>query len=161
MGTTFQVFLPLSTGADLNPASGGRAAMAEQREVAPAEASILVVEDEKGLREVIAAQLKSTGYQVYTAEDGPAALQFIDEFPASLNLILSDINMPGMSGFEMVEQAKLMQPEVAVLFMTGNPQEGEQARRALSKYRLLKKPFDRETLLAEIRSVLAAREVHP
>ncbi|MFO1472250.1 MAG: PAS domain S-box protein [Turneriella sp.] len=161
VGTTFQIYLPLSPGSGAIPDSAGKTAAPGRQDVIPGNFHILIVEDEKGMREVVAAQLKSTGYQVYTAEDGSAALQFIDEFPGTLSLILSDVNMPGMSGFEMVEQAKLMQPEVSVLFMTGNPQEGEQAKRALSKHRLLKKPFDRETLLAELRNVLAAREVHP
>lgn len=157
-GTTFRIFLPVSAGSVAMPASTAKAGFPELREIPPEEASILVVDDEKNLREVIAAQLKSAGYQVYTAEDGSVALQFIDEFPGNLNLILSDVNMPGMSGFEMVEQATLMQPDVSVLFMTGNPQEGGQARRALSKYRLLKKPFDRESLLAEIREIFSVSQ---
>ena len=85
--------------------------------------NILVVDDLPEKILVYRAILEELGQNLVTVNSGQEALKQVlrQEFA----VILLDVNMPGMSGFEMVEQAKLMQPEVSVLFMTGNPQEGE------------------------------------
>jgi CheY-like chemotaxis protein len=117
---------------------------------------ILVVDDESDVealfRQHFRRDLRASRFTMEFAESGPAALQRISEGAgASLILILSDINMPGMSGLELLPKAKALRPEVPVIMITAYG-DAETKRKALENgaEALLTKPIDFVTLRNEI-----------
>jgi len=111
--------------------------------------TILLVEDEPGIRRSLARGLRGGGYTVLESADGSAALELFSEHRESIDLILTDVVMPGMTGPELVEHAKLLQPQARVLFMSGYP-----GAELPPGTRLLAKPFRCSDLLSEVRSSL-------
>jgi CheY-like chemotaxis protein len=117
---------------------------------------ILVVDDEPDVevlfRQRFRRDLRAGRFTMQFAQSGPAALQRIsDAVDASLILILSDINMPGMSGLELLPKAKALRPDVPVIMITAYG-DAETKRRALENgaEALLTKPIDFVTLRNEI-----------
>jgi signal transduction histidine kinase len=111
--------------------------------------TILVVEDEDEIRRSCVRILRDAGYHVLASPDGPAALELFAQHEG-IDLILTDVVMPGMTGAELIGRAKHLRPKARVLFMSGYsgvelPPDG----------RLLRKPFRAAELLSEIRSSLA------
>jgi two-component system response regulator AtoC len=82
-----------------------------------ASTKILVVDDEKIMRDLVQRILNKAGYEVETLEDGEAALQRVAE--GNVDMVISDVNMPGMSGFDLLKQIKQDHPQTAVIMMTG------------------------------------------
>jgi CheY-like chemotaxis protein len=114
---------------------------------------ILLVDDEDVLRRLALAILARQGYTVVDANGPSAALAIAAAAPDSIDLILADVMMPGMRGWEMVERLRPLQPRARVLYMSGYI--GEIG--ALEKVQpLLPKPFRPRQLLDEIRRVLDA-----
>src|SRR5271169_1787130 len=117
---------------------------------------ILVVDDEADVealfRQHFRRDLRTGRYTMEFAQSGPAALQCIsDAGNASLILILSDVNMPGMSGLELLPKAKAVRPDVPVIMITAYG-DAETKRRALENgaEALLTKPIDFTLLRSEI-----------
>src|SRR5690348_16641885 len=79
--------------------------------------SVLVVDDEEAIRKMLAGFLRSRGYEVEVAADGPAALARLDQ--AQSDLVLSDVNMPGMNGLELLARIRQAHPDVGVVMLTG------------------------------------------
>ncbi|HEX3498960.1 MAG TPA: response regulator [Stellaceae bacterium] len=79
--------------------------------------TILLVDDDLELRDVVVAILAEPGYTVLTAADGYEALRILVE--RSVDLMITDIKMPGLSGFELARQAKLMRPNLHVIYLSG------------------------------------------
>jgi CheY-like chemotaxis protein len=123
---------------------------------------ILVVEDEHLVLNLVTHILKDAGYSVLTALSGDEALQITRQQAGQIDLLLTDIIMPGMSGGELVGQIMSLQPEMRVLYMSG-----------YTKYTVVKhgtlesvdsfiwKPFSPESLLQKVREVLDAPRPHP
>ena len=117
---------------------------------------ILVVDDEPDVEELFRQQfrrdLRAGRYTMEFAQSAPAALQLIgDAAGVSLILILSDINMPGMSGLELLPKAKALRPDVPVIMITAYG-DAETKRKALERgaEALFTKPIDFVTLRNEI-----------
>jgi CheY-like chemotaxis protein len=113
---------------------------------------ILVVDDEVLFRQQFRRDLRAERFTMEFAQSGPAALQRIsDAEGVSLILILSDINMPGMSGLELLPQAKSLRPDVPVIMITAYG-DADTKRKALENgaEALLTKPIDFATLRNEI-----------
>ena len=94
--------------------------------------------------------LKGCGYDVLTAEDGEEALKAFAEAPHTIQLVISDVVMPGMQGPQLVRSIKNLSPSTAALLMSGTwnaPEDG---------VTLIGKPFARQTLLAMVRGLLEA-----
>ena len=85
----------------------------------PMSARVLVVDDDEPLLRAHARALTRNGYQVETATDGDAAMRALQQ--ASFNVILSDIDMPGMNGIQLLERARTYDLDVPVVLITGNP----------------------------------------
>lgn len=83
---------------------------------------ILVAEDVTELRHAFVTMLRDEGYEVLEAGDGREALEII-EHPDGIDLIVTDINMPAFSGFEVAEHARAKHPAVPVVFVTGRPEQ--------------------------------------
>jgi CheY-like chemotaxis protein len=116
---------------------------------------ILLVEDEDVLRRLACAILKRQGYTVFDANGASEALEIAAQEPDSMDLILADVMMPGMRGYELVERLRPLQPRARVLYMSGYVGEIEAAHEG-KIIPLLSKPFKPRELLEEIRRVLDA-----
>lgn len=121
-GSEFRIFLPASAAAPLPAATDATPKILTGRE------TILVVEDEASLRKPVVKWLSLAGYQVFEAEDGPAALQVWRNRDGDLDLLLTDMVMPGgMNGLELAEALLQMKPRLPVILMSGYSNELVQA----------------------------------
>jgi CheY-like chemotaxis protein len=111
---------------------------------------ILVVEDEAPIAHFINRILARNGYQVSMASDGGSALALLEDGARAFDLLLTDINMPGMNGLELARQVRAVEPKVNVLFTSGQP--GDMDWQSLGKF--LAKPFTMEALLEAVRDAL-------
>jgi two-component system OmpR family response regulator len=120
--------------------------------------AILIVEDEPGIGEIIEYALNDEpGYQATAVPDGASALAFLAE--VRTNLILLDINLPGLDGFAIHDlvRARPSTAHVPILFMTASMHEEEFARRGVTTW--LQKPFDLEDLLQRVAVALGVGPV--
>jgi len=116
---------------------------------------ILVVEDERLVREVIVEVLTEAGFQVDEAETGDDAAKLIDA--DGYTLILTDINMPGhLDGIDLATHAHKKKPGIPIVFMTGCPESSEraQARGAL----VIHKPYSPATVVRAVRALLSHKD---
>jgi two-component system CheB/CheR fusion protein len=114
---------------------------------------ILVVEDEPHVRQFVTMQLNGLGYSVLEAEAGAAALEILRGEPA-IDLLFTDLLMPGgMSGFDLVERARALCPDLKVLLTTGYAAEAD-SMLADVKDPILKKPYKKQQLAEALRTVL-------
>lgn len=119
--------------------------MSGASDVAADEPAILVVEDEVMLLIVVAETLRDAGFTVLEASNGTMALQALKEHP-EIALMISDIKMPGMSGYEVAQEGLAMRPALKVVLMTGYTQDPMPARFAEAKVQVLYKPFNFDLL---------------
>ncbi|HYR69498.1 MAG TPA: ATP-binding protein, partial [Candidatus Dormibacteraeota bacterium] len=147
-GATFTVYIPSLDGS--TAASGA---------VAPGHGggseTILLVEDEAGVRSVARELLEMKGYKVLEAEDGASGLELALTYPGTLHLLLSDVVMPGMSGRDLAERLSVERPGIRVLFISGFTDD-TMVRRGVrdAKVAFLQKPFTLENLAQKVREVL-------
>ncbi|WMJ69305.1 response regulator [Stenotrophomonas sp. 24(2023)] len=117
----------------------------------PHEETILVAEDNDDVRAYTVEALRQLGYRVLEAHDGPTALRLLDRPDVRVDLLFSDVVMPGMSGWELAREVAGRRPGLPVLFTSGYPRDhGASGRNAT----LLAKPFTRSDLSAAVRSML-------
>ncbi|BBC78392.1 MAG: response regulator [Acetobacter orientalis] len=113
--------------------------------------TILVVDDEPGVRAVTAGFLRRAGYKVLEAASGMEALQKVDDSP-EIALVVMDVMMPGMNGNEAARHIQVKKPHLPVLFVTGYTDLGLLP----AGVTVLHKPYTRDALLADVRAMLAA-----
>jgi two-component system NtrC family response regulator len=115
--------------------------------------TILIVDDEKNYLVVLEALLSPEGYEIMTADNARSALRLIEE--SDLDLVLTDMKMPGVSGMELLEQCKKIKPEVPVIMMTAYGTI-EMAVQAMKKHAFdyITKPFQNEELKLTIKKAL-------
>jgi hypothetical protein len=111
----------------------------------------VLAEDDEMLRALIAEELRHAGFHVSQADDGAQALAIIRAQPAT-DLLVSDIRMPGMNGFQLAETGLKFRPGMKVILMTGYAAEPVPASLRQHHLQIMQKPFDLEEL-----SVLARR----
>jgi signal transduction histidine kinase len=146
-GATFEIWLPRTADPiDESNASGTRLAPLAGGE------TILVAEDEPGVRSVVVTQLRRKGYKVLEAGNGEDALRVAAAHPTTIHLLLTDVMMPGMTGPELAEAIEKARPEIRIIFMTGYAEEISK----LDGRRVLEKPFRFETLAQQLREALDA-----
>jgi two-component system, cell cycle sensor histidine kinase and response regulator CckA len=152
-GTTMRVYLPrVDEPADPLERPGDSA----PEELRGSE-TILVVEDEAPVRAVTRQLLERNGYTVLEAADGPSALALVDskDGQAPIQLLLTDVIMPGMSGRELASQLKARLPNLRVLYMSGYTDDAVVRHGMLEPgLAYLEKPFRPQTLLRKIRQTL-------
>ena len=119
--------------------------------------TILLVEDEAGLRDVAANMLQSVGYKVIKAENGAAALAIVRACSESIDLVLTDIVMPGMSGSELLKELRSLHPSIKALYMSGYAgQQLAPYTDNASELELVEKPFTKKALLRKVRACLGS-----
>ncbi len=124
--------------------------------------TILLVEDADALRKLTHMLLEQHGYRVLVAENGAAALQLIEQKPERINLLLSDVIMPGLNGRALAERLQLRQPGLKVLYMSGYTDDAIVDHGVLAAgTHLLHKPFSEESLIHKVREVLDADTAVP
>jgi CheY-like chemotaxis protein len=123
----------------------------------PREETILVAEDNDDVRAYTVEALRQLGYRVLEAHDGPSALRLLERPDAKIDLLFSDVVMPGMSGWALGREVRERWPEVAVLFTSGYPRDHDAAGSKGRSAPLLSKPFTRSDLAESIISVLKDR----
>jgi two-component system response regulator PilR (NtrC family) len=117
---------------------------------------ILVVDDERSMRELLQIVLRREGHQVRLAADGPSAVAELEREPT--DVLISDIKMPGMSGVDVLREAKRIDPDIVGIMVTAyaTTSSAVEALR-LGAYDYLTKPFDVEELKAKVRNALERR----
>jgi CheY-like chemotaxis protein len=125
--------------------------------------TVLVVEDDEALRNVACRILRKQGYDVREAKDGRQALAICAQSEVPLHLVVTDMVMPEMSGYELGRQIASRRPDIPVLFMSGYTQDAtvrEDFVQGTSNF--LDKPFTPATLASKVREVLdATRRTRP
>jgi|TARA_B100000959_G_C14696318_1_gene506904 CheY-like chemotaxis protein len=122
----------------------------------PQSPTILLVEDEPAIRSLIRRMLEGAGYELLIARNGNEALTVAKQHRGVIDLLLTDIVMPRMNGFELGEQIGSARPETNVLFVSGFFKDSTAVRsglRATGRAFLLK-PFTQDALLGKIQEVL-------
>ena len=113
------------------------------------EIKILLVDDEKQFVDTLAERLAMRGFSVRVAYDGPQALKAVED---PTDVIVLDLRMPGMDGFEVLRSVKKSNPQVQVIILTGHGGDAEeQTAYRMGAYNFLKKPMDIDELLNSIR----------
>lgn len=117
--------------------------------------TILLVEDDEAVREVAARTLGRFGYRVLPADEGMEALRMVEERGEEIDLLLTDIMMPGMNGVELGLEVARRKPGIKVFYMSGYADQ-ELVRQGLLEpgTTFLQKPFTPSQLAARIRAVL-------
>jgi two-component system cell cycle sensor histidine kinase/response regulator CckA len=126
--------------------------------VASPAGTVLLVEDEPTVRAFVHRVLEQSGFVVLAASHPEAALHIVEAHPGSIDLILSDVVMPGMSGRLMAERLAIRHPEARVLFMSGYIDDPLARKKAAANdVGFLQKPFTSAELTDRIRAVLNGR----
>ncbi len=153
VGTRFRVFLPAVARA---VPSAGAALDATGDPLPGGCETVLVVEDEVAVRAVARMALRRLGYTVLEADNAPAALRLWSEIGGRVDLLFTDIVMPGgMTGHELAARLQLMKPELKVLFCSGYTREAEQFEPGDGRSaQFLPKPYKAAELAVAVRRVL-------
>jgi PAS domain S-box-containing protein len=153
-GTSVHVILPVA-GVAPAPATPAPAAGT----VAGASQTILVVDDEEPLRQIIVRMLVAAGYHVLSAGSGGEALELVQRLAEPPHCLLTDLVMPGMTGTELAQRVHVEHAGLPVLFMSGYAEPLiASAGSADTTVNVLAKPFRKEDLLAALRAALAQRQ---
>jgi len=149
-GTTFKIYLPAAQ-AEHAPAP----APAVEPAIARGTETIMVVEDDESVRELVRLILEGNGYRVHAVGDPADAARVCREVPSGVDLLLTDVVMPQISGRELAERLAEDNPGLRVLFMSGYSDEAVYRHGVLSPdAAFIEKPFTERTLTRKVREVL-------
>jgi len=154
-GATFEIYLPKASGmaSEVGPEPPPRI---ESRGTE----TILLVEDEPGVRDLASQFLRASGYSVLEATDGVQALEVAEGYPGPIHLLLSDMVMPRMSGQELMRRLLTARKDIKIILMSGyseyNGTEFQQADRIFLR---LDKPFSLASLVGKVREALGLQPV--
>jgi len=120
-------------------------------------ASILIIDDDAGVRDMISSILEDEGYSVEAVDNGEQAIKTCEKLPFDVALV--DINLPDIKGTELLRKLKQLQPKMVKIIVTGNPSI-ENAVKALNEKSdgFITKPFDPQELLDMIRKLIAEKK---
>jgi CheY-like chemotaxis protein len=153
-GTTFKIYLPrvdesVEAVAEKGVEKGAVEDLPRGRE------SVLVVEDDKEVRQLSVRILNRQGYRVWEANDGVEALRVCEQHKEPIDLMLTDVVMPQMGGLELAEKVQPLRPQMKVLFTSGYMDDAVVHKGILnSGSHFLQKPFSPTVLARKVREVL-------
>ncbi len=152
-GTTFYVYLPRveDSTEEASPAKS------PQNEAGGCE-TVLLVEDEESVRELVRVTLTSRGYNVLEAEDGERGLRIAESHKEHIHILITDVVMPGIGGRELAKKLLIMRPGISVLYLSGYTEDAVVTPGALGPGTgFLQKPFTLQNLAKKVREVLRSR----
>jgi two-component system cell cycle sensor histidine kinase/response regulator CckA len=150
LGTTFKIYLPrVHEEAASAPTEGSGTLLGGVE-------TILLVEDEASLRDLLRETLEASGYFTLVARDGAEALQVVEDYANPIQLMLTDVIMPGMTGPKIVELVVQSRPEIKVLYISGYSDAVTRNGLTGRGRAFLSKPFSPEVLLRRVREMLDA-----
>jgi CheY-like chemotaxis protein len=157
-GTTVRIYLPRLMHAEkMRAAPAARPADTAAVPRAARQETLLVVEDSRNVREYARLALEELGYSVIDAGSAEEALQIL-EGPRQIDLLFTDVVLPGKNGRELSEMALNLRPNLAVLFTTGYTRNAIIHQQRLdADVKLLNKPYTQRELALKIRDVLASK----
>jgi PAS domain S-box-containing protein len=151
-GATFSIYLPrISDLGKAKPLGSAEPAVRAGTE------TILLVEDELGVRQLVREMLHRLGYKILQASGGAEAIRLFEQYQGSIDLLLTDVIMPQMSGRELAERLKALRPSLKVLYISGYTDDMLAHHGVLeSNVFLLQKPFAPDALAIKLRELLDA-----
>jgi two-component system cell cycle sensor histidine kinase/response regulator CckA len=148
-GTTFKIYFPRIAEAASPDLRSARPPARQGAE------TILVVEDEKGVRDLMAEMLRQQGYTVLAAADPQEAIEISQQYPGEIHMLATDVVMPKMSGHQLAEQLLPARPGIKVLYLSGYTENAIVHHGVLEPgVEFLAKPFSQQALAQKIREVL-------
>lgn len=148
-GTTFEAYFPVSRH------KSESAQLTHEPLLEGGGETILVIEDEEGVRKITTFALQTAGYTVLAARDGYEAIRISESTKDPIQLILSDVVMLGMNGVEVVNRILVRRPSTKILFMTGYTEDAVIARgMKAGEFSVLLKPFRSRDLISKVQDVL-------
>jgi len=152
-GTRFRVYLPIAAGDE--PVQESPAPV---RQMPPTSATVLLAEDEAGVRALARRVLERAGFHVFDARHGADAVRVWEQHADEIDIVVTDLVMPEMGGRALAERLREMRPGLPVLFMSGYADD-DRTREGVSDVRVafLAKPFTTATLVNAVREALQRR----
>lgn len=158
-GTSFKIYLPRVNEARVNEAEVHIGAPKPSAEIPAGTETVLLTEDEQDVREIAREFLESGGYKVIEAKNGKEAIAIAVDHRGKIDLLVTDMVMPGMTGQELAVQLQREHPGVSVVFMSGYSEHAAtEMANADPSVRLMTKPFSRGAILRTVREILQARK---
>jgi CheY-like chemotaxis protein len=148
-GTTFKLYFPQASEAvaeRTDSQNGGNARAGNE--------TVLVVEDEKPVRDLTVRMLQQLGYKVLSAASGAEALEISNSFSANIALLLTDVVMPQMSGRQVADALLATRPDLKVLYLSGYTESTVIHHGVATGVAFLPKPFSRETLSKKLAEMM-------
>ncbi|QWG15025.1 PAS domain-containing protein [Bradyrhizobium sediminis] len=162
-GTSFHIFLPrhhpeqeVQPEGAANGAAKAPAGEAKPRADLTGQGTILLVEDEEGLRSLNARGLRSRGYNVIEASNGIEAMEALDEKDGAVDLVVSDVVMPEMDGPTLLREMRIRNPNLKIIFVSGYAEEAfDKSLPENEQFAFLAKPFALSALVAKVKETMA------
>jgi len=149
IGTTLRIYLPRVTGTEVENAPR------KDSRTAPKKQTVLLVEDEPSLLKIGKLSLKQLGYKVYSAANGREALQMVQSHGPSIDVVVTDVILPGCNGWNLARQIHGMHPEIRFVFMSGHGENAQSGGGETSHpFSILAKPFDLQRLASAIQEAV-------
>jgi two-component system cell cycle sensor histidine kinase/response regulator CckA len=165
-GTTFHIFLPRhrpeqETQAEPQAVNGAAKETSIEKAAAArpdltGQGTILLVEDEEGLRSLNARGLRSRGYSVIEASNGVEAIEALEEKQGAVDLVVSDVVMPEMDGPTLLKEMRGRNPDLKIIFVSGYAEDAfEKSLPENEQFSFLPKPFTLAQLVAAVKETMA------
>jgi PAS domain S-box-containing protein len=153
-GTTFRIYLPRVEDA-LEPVGTAGTSLSQNG----GSETVLLVEDEESVRQLVRETLESKGYKVLEADNGEAALRIVSNYSDKIDMLITDVVMPGMSGRELSARLCASRPQTKVLYLSGYTEDAIGHEGVVDPdTAFLQKPFTLQMLSRKVREVLGERE---
>jgi two-component system cell cycle sensor histidine kinase/response regulator CckA len=154
-GTTFRVYFPRQDDTASLPAP---AVAPLARTIVKGEGTVLLAEDDRSVRRLVASELTRRGFTVLEAEDGAVALEMFRRDSGRVDVLVTDVVMPRMNGADLAKAAGEIRPDLKILFISGHPERAGAGLDPAGAPNLLMKPFTADTLAARIKELVTGRK---